>query len=1080
MFAVGEELVENGNFSGGTSGWYLGQWGGSSSGFVASGHYIVYVTSKGSDWWNVQFQQGGIPLEQGKTYTLSFDAWKGPQNTGTQKVQINVGEDGGDYTGYSHLPNGEFSLTTAATHYSFTFNMNEPSDAAARIEFNCGLYTGTYHFDNVSLVEVAMDEAHLAASPSGINFGTAAPGETVSEFISLTNNGTLPVTVNSISTASTAFTTDFSAPVIISAGGSAEVEVTFSPSTAGGYNASLSIASDAADNPLISIPLTGESAMTGLVVDDAPLLFNALTTENASSELILANNSTAAIQITIATSVSWLSATPLTGSVAANGEKAISVVADAAALPSGTYSAQLTITHNAGNIPSPVTIPVSFTVTAGYQPESPYILNPAMNIDFVRGIADFRAKGRDDAHGGFYTDLNRDGTPTNQNIKSMCAQSRVAYAFVRAFMLTGDETYLEHARHALAFLYSHAFNNGWYFVTDINGGYMPHWGHNDWWAFQQHYAMVGITAMVEATGGNIAWGDGAGTDASWLSTGLSNLNTHLWDGRTQYKGYYNHASTNWSNRWEKGFTPTVDAITTHAALLNLMFDDPAYEDRLMDLADNIIDHLAGSMSISALGWPEVYGSEWNVDSGVTTTDVGHVYKVAWVLQRIFLRHPERVELSEAAQEMMWDMWENGGYDHVNGGPFSQFQWNTGQISNRNKDHWMLEQGVTSGLINYYVADNQTDKDMYLQVADESMQFYMTYQVDHTYGDIFDKISDDGSSIVQVMKGGLFNGGYHAVELGYYTYLYSSLYYHDTPVSLYYKYPSASAEQNIRLTPVAIEDELLKILSVERNGTPYSSYDSDTRILTLPAGTGGVFKVTFGRQAVCGDSICSSGETCSSCAADCGACEFCGDGICTMGETCDSCSVDCGACEFCGDGICNSSETCDSCSEDCGTCEFCGDGVCNGEETCGSCAADCGACEFCGDGVCNNGETCSSCAADCGACEFCGDGACNNGESCETCADDCGECPVNHCTCPNGCDALANVFSPFTKDGAGNTCYFLTNMNNFINNWNNIEVNVNGVDITNAYMGNWNYPSKQDGGYYLYYHGNYPWSHLEVR
>jgi MYXO-CTERM domain-containing protein len=49
---------------------------------------------------------------------------------------------------------------------------------------------------------------------------------------------------------------------------------------------------------------------------------------------------------------------------------------------------------------------------------------------------------------------------------------------------------------------------------------------------------------------------------------------------------------------------------------------------------------------------------------------------------------------------------------------------------------------------------------------------------------------------------------------------------------------------------------------------------------------------------------------------------------------------------CGDGACSTGETCDTCAQDCGVCPpppECGDGTCNGTETCGSCEADCGIC-----------------------------------------------------------------------------------------------------------------------------------------
>lgn len=55
-------------------------------------------------------------------------------------------------------------------------------------------------------------------------------------------------------------------------------------------------------------------------------------------------------------------------------------------------------------------------------------------------------------------------------------------------------------------------------------------------------------------------------------------------------------------------------------------------------------------------------------------------------------------------------------------------------------------------------------------------------------------------------------------------------------------------------------------------------------------------VTGGGGAVCGNTVCESMETCTSCAADCGVCvgpgAVCGDGVCNNREDSSSCSTDC--------------------------------------------------------------------------------------------------------------------------------------------------------------------------------------------
>ena len=55
--------------------------------------------------------------------------------------------------------------------------------------------------------------------------------------------------------------------------------------------------------------------------------------------------------------------------------------------------------------------------------------------------------------------------------------------------------------------------------------------------------------------------------------------------------------------------------------------------------------------------------------------------------------------------------------------------------------------------------------------------------------------------------------------------------------------------------------------------------------------------------MCGEGLCTSGETAGSCNGDCPS--MCGDSLCTSGENAGNCNGDCVS--MCGDALCTSGE-----------------------------------------------------------------------------------------------------------------------------------------------------------------------------
>ena len=475
---------------------------------------------------------------------------------------------------------------------------------------------------------------------------------------------------------------------------------------------------------------------------------------------------------------------------------------------------------------------------AQYVPQSPYLQDPSKTIPYVDSCAQFWTQVYDTVYGGFYTNVDRFGqviTGWGTN-KDLITQSRDAYGFVRAYMLTGNQEFLTMARHALDFMYDHAWDSshdGWYHSIDRYGN--PINPNDVKTAFDQHYALLGIAAYYEATRDTNDW--------NRLMDGYNSSENHLWDNDPQDFGYYDTGTYDWTSVSGKSFNATVDAITTNVLALYLLTGESVYRSRLLQLADNILTHLYGSMPQQAIGFVEQYYSDWSWNNDETMTIMGHVLKSGWCLGRINQLIPDTNYIN-AAHDLIRDVWDNG-YDHELGGPYKDFNRITGQMlmwgqADTAKAWWQMEQAVTAGLMMY----NLTGESQYLQMADETLSFFMTYFVDHEYGEVYSDRTRYGGQIWGLEKGGSGKAGYHSIELGYYTYLYGNLFFKVNPVTLYYNFMPLDSDREIKMNPLAFADSKYKIKEVQKDGVAYNDFNSEARILNLPSGTGGEFKVTY--------------------------------------------------------------------------------------------------------------------------------------------------------------------------------------------------------------------------------------------
>ena len=478
---------------------------------------------------------------------------------------------------------------------------------------------------------------------------------------------------------------------------------------------------------------------------------------------------------------------------------------------------------------------LSTSLHAQYLVESPHLQNPEKAIEFVDSCAMFWLSAYDEALGGYFTHIDRYGNVTGTN-KNMLTQTRNTYGFVRAYMLTGNATYLAMARKGLNFLYEHGWdgsNGGWFRELDINGD--PIGPYADKSAFDQLYALLGISAYCEATADAGDW--------QWLMKGYAHYEDHYWDNRPSYSGYYDTADFDGSNGRNKSFNATVDAITTHILYLYLLTEDQAYKRRLEELADQVVNHLVTSMDSQAIGFVEQFDSDWNWNDDEPMTIMGHALKAAWCLARIYQIDPNDAYIP-AAEKLVSEVLQKG-YDHELGGPYKDYDRTTGEMlmwGNPDilKTGWAMEQALTSGLQLY----GNTGNTLYLQMADESLDFFMKYFVDHEYGEVYMDRTRTGGFAWHENKGNEWKAAYHSIEMGYYTYLYGNLFVKHEPVTLHYDFVGSSENRTIPLTPLAINDSRLIIQQVLWEGQQYADYEPEDRVLDLPAEVSGHFEVTY--------------------------------------------------------------------------------------------------------------------------------------------------------------------------------------------------------------------------------------------
>lgn len=138
--------ITNPDFSNGNDGWIFNSFApAQATGEVSNGEFAISISNGGANLWDIHLGQIDISCENGKEYTVSFDAYSAEPRT----ISALVGKNSDPWTVYSG--DQVIALTTERTTYTFTFIMNDPTDTEARLGFDLGISSVDLYFDNISI-----------------------------------------------------------------------------------------------------------------------------------------------------------------------------------------------------------------------------------------------------------------------------------------------------------------------------------------------------------------------------------------------------------------------------------------------------------------------------------------------------------------------------------------------------------------------------------------------------------------------------------------------------------------------------------------------------------------------------------------------------------------------------------------------------------------------------------------------------------------------------------------------------------------------------------------------------------------
>jgi mannose/cellobiose epimerase-like protein (N-acyl-D-glucosamine 2-epimerase family) len=485
---------------------------------------------------------------------------------------------------------------------------------------------------------------------------------------------------------------------------------------------------------------------------------------------------------------------------------------------------------------------------------------PRWWVNQVHSLANFYLKAQfgdgEIDYRNYRTTLNLAGIKSTDNFRQETDTiSRLVYGFATAFLMTGEDSFLEAAEKGTEYLREHMrfvdLDEGivyWYHGIDVQGDrelkiFASEFGddYDAIPAYEQIYALAGPIQTYRVTGDPRIMSD---TELT-----IKLFNDFFLD-KSEHGGYFSHldpvildprSDSLGPNKGTKNWNSVGDHAPAYLINLWLATGKQEYADMLEYTFDTIEKRFPDWENSPFV--QERFFEDWSPDRTwgwqQNRAVVGHNLKIAWNLMRMHSLKPkqEYVELAKKIAAIMpgvgSDQQRGGWYDVVErtlqpGQSVHRYVWHD------RKAWWQQEQSILA----YFILAGILKEDEHLRLGREAAAFYNAWFLDTEDGGVYFNVLANGLPYLaggnERGKGSHSMSGYHSTELCYLAAVYSNLLVHKNPMDFYFKpIPGGFPDGILRVSPDILPPGSISIGACEIDGEAYTNFDKDALTVKLP-------------------------------------------------------------------------------------------------------------------------------------------------------------------------------------------------------------------------------------------------------